>query len=213
MSDSPDVILWRHGRTEWNAAGRFQGQLDSHLDDVGRRQVVRAAGQLARRRPSRVVSSDSLRALDTAAALGEVTGLEVTPDPRLREVDLGAWSGLTRSQVEERFPAEYATWLAGGDLARGGGETFAAVGERAALAAMEHHAPLEPDAGPLVLVTHGGTARSLVLAVVGLTEADRHCFDVLMNARWATLRRRGEQWRLVEYNVGDPGDEVTAPAF
>ncbi len=91
------VILLRHGRTEWNASGRFQGQLDSPLDAVGLAQAAAAGTALKPMRPDALVSSDLKRALDTAAVVGAECGLDVTVDQRLREIHLGAWQGLTRA--------------------------------------------------------------------------------------------------------------------
>ncbi len=196
------VIVLRHGRTEWNALGRFQGQHDVHLDEVGEAQVAAAAEVLTKRHPARLVSSDSMRALRTADALAHVTGLEVYADPRLREVDLGEWSGLTREQVAERFPEQYDAWIRGEDFPRGGGETFTTVGQRARAALEEHLDQLDDAAGPLVLVTHGGTALSLLVDLLDLGPQYRRRFGPLHNAQWLTVRRQDGQWRLVEHNVG-----------
>jgi probable phosphoglycerate mutase len=68
------------------------------------------------------------------------------------------------------------------------------------------------DAGPLVVVTHGGTSRSLVLALLGLPEAARSAFAVLGNARWAALVRHGAGWRLTAYNAGREPEAAAEPA-
>ena len=77
------LVLWRHGRTEWNAQHRFQGQTDVPLDEVGQAQAHRAAEVLARLEPTTIVASDLLRTRQTAAALAQVTGLTVQHDPQL----------------------------------------------------------------------------------------------------------------------------------
>ncbi|HVE99357.1 MAG TPA: histidine phosphatase family protein [Mycobacteriales bacterium] len=204
MTAGPELILWRHGRSEWNAAGRFQGQLESDLDELGRQQAADAAAKLAALRPSRLVSSDSARARDTAAALATATRLPVTYDARLREIDLGAWSGLTRDDVRERFPDEYAAWQEGRDVVRGGGETFATVGERAVAVVAESLAGLAEEAGPLVLVTHGGTALSALVVLLELPVTVRRRLGPLGNARWSRLSPApdGVGWRLAEHNAG-----------
>ena len=71
------VIIWRHGRTEWNLAGRVQGQTDVPLDEVGREQARSAAARLASLQPTRIVTSDLSRARDTADELGRLAGVEV----------------------------------------------------------------------------------------------------------------------------------------
>ncbi|HEY0402911.1 MAG TPA: histidine phosphatase family protein, partial [Blastococcus sp.] len=112
----PRVLVWRHGRTSWNAEGRFQGQLDPPLDAVGRDQAGSAAAQLAQVLPRTgtvVACSDLVRAADTAEALAALLGVPLRRDPRLRELSLGSWEGLTRQDVAERHPEQYADWMAG----------------------------------------------------------------------------------------------------
>jgi probable phosphoglycerate mutase len=204
LTDPVDLVVWRHGRTAWNDAGRFQGHTDTPLDTVGHAQSRVAARALSLLRPSLVVSSDLARAASTAAYLG----LPVTLDARLREVDVGAWGGLSRPEIEERFPQTYAAWLRGEDVRREGGETVDEVALRSVEAVTEHLAAVPPG-GPLVVVSHGGTSRALVLALLGLPASARPLFGALGNARWAALVRRGSGWRLVAYNTGiepEPAD-------
>jgi probable phosphoglycerate mutase len=201
LTARPEVLLWRHGRTEWNAAGRFQGQLDSPLDETGRAQVAAGAVEVARHDVRRIVSSDSTRALHTADVLAHLTGLPVHADARLREVHLGQWSGLTREEVQERFPDEYASWVAGDDITRGGGETFAEVGQRA-WACLEDHLEMMDGDGALVAVTHGGTALSLLVQALGIPRELRRAFGPLGNAHWSRLTWQGNRLRLAEHNVG-----------
>ena len=98
------LVMLRHGQTEWNAGSRMQGQLDTDLTDLGRAQAVAAAEVLAKRQPLLIVSSDLRRALETAEALGERTGVEVDVDTRLRETHLGDWQGLTHIDVDAMAP-------------------------------------------------------------------------------------------------------------
>ncbi|WP_345710808.1 histidine phosphatase family protein, partial [Kineococcus glutinatus] len=128
------VVLWRHGRTGFNAARRFQGQLDIDLDAVGREQVAASAAVLARLRPAAVVASDLLRAAATAKALAERTGLPLELDAGLREVDVPAGEGLGNDEVAARWPQEHAAWRRGEDVPMGGGERRSEAGARAAAA-------------------------------------------------------------------------------
>ena len=206
MTGGVDLVVWRHGRTEWNDTGRFQGHLDPPLDEVGRLQAKTAASALAALAPAAIVSSDLARARDTAACLGMATGLEVAYDTRLRELDVGAWGGLTRVEVAERFPETYAAWLRGEDVRREGGETVAELATRVVDAVEERLADVT---GPLVVVTHGAAARALVVGLLRLPPAATAAFAVLDNARWARLAGRPGGWRLTAYNVGveaDPAD-------
>src|SRR4051794_41858311 len=88
------VVLLRHGRTEWNATGRFQGQMDAPLDGIGRAQAEAAAVAVAPMRPNAIVTSDLSRAADTATAVAAEAGGEPAIDPRVRGNFLGSWAGL-----------------------------------------------------------------------------------------------------------------------
>ena len=98
------VVLWRHGRTEWNNQKRFQGHLDVPLDAVGHQQAVTAARALATLRPDRIVTSDPSRAAQTAAALAAVTGVTVVEDAGLREAHAGDWQGRTHAEIRALDP-------------------------------------------------------------------------------------------------------------
>ena len=196
------LLVWRHGRTEWNASGRFQGQLDPPLDDEGRAQAARTAPYLAatlRAEDTVLVSSDLQRALGTAGALAPLLRLPVRVDERLREHHLGSWEGLTRDEVAERHPGQYEDWLSGRPVPGRGGETQAAVAARA-LAAVADLAP----ASTAVLVTHGGTAGRLVEALLGLASGNRRVFGSLGNCHWSELVHQASGWRLLRHNVSVP---------
>jgi glucosyl-3-phosphoglycerate phosphatase len=206
----PRLLIWRHGRTEWNAAGRFQGQLDPPLDDEGRRQAALVAPLLAAGLPAGtvVVSSDLTRAVETAGALTELLGVELRTDARLREHGLGCWEGLTRDEVAERYPEQFADWRAGRPVQGRGGEEAAHVAERA-LAAL---ADL-PEAPAAVVVTHGGTAGRLMEALLGLDASHRRVLGPLGNCSWSELVLQSGHWRLVRHNAWLPQPvEGGAPA-
>jgi len=177
----------------------IQGQLDIALDELGRAQAVAAARVLAALRPDVLVSSDLSRARETAEVLAAACDLPVTFDPRLRELDLGSWQGLTSEQAREQHPDEHAAWLDGVDVPRGGGETYAQAGARAAEAVLSLALP--PD-GTLVAVTHGGTARAAVAALLELP--DEHAWRVaaLGNCCWSVLVQARRGWRLEQHGVG-----------
>jgi broad specificity phosphatase PhoE len=202
------VVLLRHGRTEWNATGRFQGQLDSPLDVIGKAQAVEMAASVASMDPGAIVSSDLSRAMDTAAAVAAEMNASVVSDARLREIDLGAWQGLTRAEARAQFPAEYAGWQAGEDERRGGGETYAEVGARAATCVDEWLDKLGPGS-TLLAVTHGGTARATIGTLLDLPPDTWWRLAPLGNCRWSLLGDIGRGWRLEEHNAGSPPEEET----
>lgn len=168
-STSRRLVVVRHGQTEWNVAGRYQGHADIPLDEEGEAQAAALAETLADLAPDLVVSSDLQRAVRTAAPLAARAGLVPILDRRLREVDVGAWEGLTAEEALARFPVEYTAWRSGEDVVRGGGETRAAGGARAAEALCEHAERIRPG-GLLVAVSHGMVLRA---ALEALREAGR----------------------------------------
>ena len=193
------LVVWRHGRTAWNAAGRFQGQLDPPLDAEGRAQAARTAPHLVagglRPGSTVVVSSDLVRAVDTATALTGLLGVPLQVDERLREHGLGSWEGLTRDEVAGRYPDQFADWLAGRPVQGRGGEENAAVVARAVAALADL-----PPVDVAVVVTHGGTAGRLIEALLGLGPEHRRVFGPLSNCGWSEVVRQGERWRLMRHN-------------
>lgn len=202
---SRQVILWRHGRTEWNVAGRVQGQTDIPLDDVGRAQARLAASRLAALVPDRIVSSDLSRAAETARVLGELTGTEVELDPRLRELDFGEREGLTWRQAWEQFPAAMKAWSEGDETQIPGSETHRQAGERFAAALHDLLEDLPAD-GVLVVVAHGAVLRTGACVFLGIPEPHWGSFGGLGNCSWSVLEESRYQewskWRLTEWNAG-----------
>jgi broad specificity phosphatase PhoE len=196
------LVVWRHGRTHWNASGRFQGQLDPPLDEEGRAQAARTAPYLAAALPTEetvVVSSDLQRAVDTAGVLAPLLGVPVRVDERLREHGLGSWEGMTRDEVAERHPGQYEDWVAGRPVPGRGGEAQADVAARALAAVADL-----PPAASAVLVTHGGTAGRLIEALLGLGQEHRRIFGPLGNCHWSELSFQASGWRLMRHNVSVP---------
>jgi broad specificity phosphatase PhoE len=202
------VVLLRHGRTEWNASGRFQGQLDSPLDPTGRAQAAAAGAALLPMQADALVSSDLKRTLDTAQVVAEACGLEVAVDERLREIHLGAWQGLTRAEARSSYPQEYARWQAGEDARRGGGETYAEVGVRAR-ACVDDWLERLGEGSLLLTVTHGGTARATIGTLLAMPPDTWWRLAPLSNCRWSMLADSGRGWRLEEHNAGSPPEEET----
>jgi broad specificity phosphatase PhoE len=97
------VLLIRHGESLWNAEGRWQGQADPPLTDLGRRQAIAAAQRLGV--VDEIVASTLERALETAMLVSDQLGIgPVHPDPRLRERHAGEWQGLTRAEIDAGWP-------------------------------------------------------------------------------------------------------------
>lgn len=196
------LLVWRHGRTEWNASGRFQGQLDPPLDDVGRAQARAAAAHLvASGLPpdAVVVTSDLVRAVETATALTDALGVELRVDERLREHGLGSWEGSTRDEVARDLPEQYADWMAGRPVRGRGGEDPAAVARRACAAVADL-----PAGSVAVVVTHGGTGGRLIESLLELGPEHRRVFGPLGNCHWTELAFQATRWRVLRHNSAAP---------
>lgn len=159
------VFLMRHGAIVQRDPRRFIGQTDLPLTGEGRTQAGLWREALADVPFVAALASDLSRCLETASIVLAGRGLSARPEPRLREVDLGAWENLTVEEVQERFPGAYER--RGDDLtgfAPEGGESFADVQARA-VAALGELAGLE---GNVLVVAHGGVNRSLLCHALGL---------------------------------------------
>lgn len=105
-----DLWLVRHGQTDWNLTGRWQGQASDApgLNDIGHAQVLKICEQLKRIKFSAIYSSDLLRARQTAGLIAEPLGLTIILEPRLREINLGVWEGMPSDEIEAKYPKELA---------------------------------------------------------------------------------------------------------
>ena len=194
------IIVWRHGETAWNAEGRYQGQADVDLNARGVSQAVAAAPRIAALRPDRIVTSDLSRAATTAQQLARHTGLTVELEPRLREINVGDWAGMTNAEVFAAHP-DFAQALAEGRDARRSatGETGAEAGSRVAEALLDI-AESSPDGSTVVTVSHGFALRVATVFLLGLDYAHNLTLGGLWNASWSVLQPSGPNWRLLSYN-------------
>jgi alpha-ribazole phosphatase len=167
------LLLVRHGETDWNAAGRWQGHSDVALNARGREQARTLSEELAEGEPvAAIYSSDLGRARETAEIIGARLGVPVGTDPRLREIFFGRWEGSTTAELEQRFPDEVAAWRADDGSSRfGGGETYVEMGERV-VEALQEIAARHPDEA-VVVVLHGGPIRGVLAHAAGVTYAEQ----------------------------------------
>ena len=128
------------------------------------------------------------------------SGLVARRDQRLREIDLGRWQGLTAREAQQRFPVEFTAWRSGEDVARGGGETYAEAGARAAGCLLEL-IDLMPAGRTALAVTHGGTARGALGVLLGLPVEHWWRLAPLGNACWSVLLEGERGWRLERHNA------------
>ncbi len=154
MDGSPTCLLMvRHGQSTWNADGRWQGHADAPLSALGEAQAAAAAGAVGA--VDAVVASDLERARRTAEIVAEHLGREpLMLDPRLRERDAGAWTGLTRAEIEEGWPGHLADWRTPDGFERD--EQLLARVLDAVAEIHRHH-----TGGRVLVVAHGGVLRAI----------------------------------------------------
>ena len=195
------VLLMRHGQSEWNADGRWQGQADPPLTDLGRAQAHHASRALGV--VDAIVASDLERAAETAAIIsGELGVGPLVLDPDLRERDAGAWSGLTRREIERDWPGYLDD--EGEERRRPDGwEPDDELLARATAALLRIHR-LVPG-GEAIAVTHGG----LIYVIEGHFGMP---FERLANVggRWLEVGDGGLE-RLGDRVVLVDDDETTIP--
>ncbi len=181
------VLVLRHGQSEWNAVGRWQGQADPPLSELGRRQAGVAASRLGD--VDAIVSSDLQRAGETAEIIAGVLGVgPIVVEPDLRERSAGEWSGLTRAEIESAYPG----YLGDGRRPPGWEDDDALLGR--ALRGLGRVAALAPG-GEVLVVSHGGVVYALE-AHLGFER--QHLANV------------GGRWFDVDLDTGDlrAGDRV-----
>lgn len=181
------ILLIRHGETAWNAERRLQGHLDIPLNAEGERQAGLLAAALEGEPLDVLVSSDLMRARQTAQAIAGLRGMPLRTEPGLRERCYGGFEGLLYAEIEQRFPREFAAWQArnvDAVLPPGAnrGETFRAFFERAtgAILALGSAFPGKTVA----LVAHGGVLECAYRLARGLpleTPRDFKVFNASVN--------------------------------
>jgi broad specificity phosphatase PhoE len=175
----------RHGRTEWNAAGRMQGQLDSSLDELGRRQAEVHGRLLADVGIEAIYASPLARARETVEIVRRFVDLSPRFDDRIMEWNCGEWSGQLRAEVAERWPEEWAALAADPYRYRGPGcENYPDMTARVAPFV---EAVVADPAQSIAVISHGMIGRVMVGLLMCFDERDMIGFrqpnDVIYRVR------------------------------
>ena len=179
------IFLARHGESDWNVEKRFQGHSDRPLTKRGREQAHALADLVGSEKIDAVYTSPLSRARETAEIVAARAGLKAVALPELREVDTGSWSGLSRADVEARFPEGFARWRSGGSGWEDG-ESYEEMAERV-IGALRKIAEDHPD-GRVLVISHGGPIRAIHAAAEGLAIKDyRRLKPVEPNARLSAV--------------------------
>lgn len=192
---SKRILLIRHGQTDWNTEGRWQGMMDVPLNSTGIAQARALAQHLTGRPVAAIYSSDLQRAALTAQTIGAALAVQPKFDARLRELNIGMLQGMTYMEMMERFPATVAQMRADYmDFVFPQGESRRMLQSRAYSFWEE---VLAAETGPeTVLVTHGGVIRVLLMRLfadeIGIQS---HGFN---NTSITVVEQEGEGWRLAQ---------------
>jgi len=242
-----ELTLVRHGETAWNAIRRIQGSIDIELNTTGQAQAAAIGQALARRhlqrhapgqdqeqgqdqrwsgagRFHRLISSDQTRAAQTAAAIAQATGLELTLDPELRERRYGLFEGQGYDEIETRWPADWVRWQArdptwgppegetlGGFNARVCAWLDRIAGAMQSSAAQGVFVPEAAEPFRVIAVTHGGVLDMAFRRAAGLTlDAPRK--HQTLNAARNVLRFERGVWEVVVWadteHLSQPADDL-----
>ena len=199
-----DLICVRHGRTEWNARKRFQGHSDIPLDAEGRAQARGLAALLRDEPIATAVSSDLLRAAETARVVLQGRDVALRIDPDWREMRFGAWEGLTWDEIVAVTPElDPAGEASPKTYIPAGGESFDELAQRVRAAVERVVAATPPHAAALV-ATHAGPLHALLRVLLG--EASAETLKVRFVPASVTRFRRDDAgtWRLVRLNQSAP---------
>jgi broad specificity phosphatase PhoE len=162
------LYLARHGETEWNRVGRWQGATDVPLNDAGRAQAVELAESLRGVKLAGVASSDLVRAAETARLVAEALALPVLGAyAALRERSYGVFEGLTRAECETKYAEIWNAHRPGDLLEPPGAEPRAAV-EARMMRGLAEVVELHAVDAPVLVVSHGGAIRSFLAAIDGV---------------------------------------------
>lgn len=200
--------LVRHGESVWNSENRLQGHGGVGLSEKGHRQAASTAAFLSATlsHASLIVRSDLRRVAETAAPTEALLDVEVRLDQRLREIDVGFWSGLTWDEVAQRDPSAYRRWRAGEDVPRGGAETWAELRERVWPALRD----LADVGGDVLVFTHGGPIRVGVAAGLAMPPLGEQQLGAVHNCGLTELEFADGEMLLRSYNRFDHLDHYPA---
>jgi broad specificity phosphatase PhoE len=193
------LYLVRHGETDWNKLGRFQGQNDNNLNELGLAQARDTARAAISWQPTALYSSPLCRTMRVAEEISRLVGLPVSPDPRLKELDLGELEGVTGEEMRAVWPKVYDTWRNDPEaVVMPGGESLVQLQDRTwqAFQSLEG-AHSQGDA--IIMVSHNFAIRALCGKLLGLPLSHFHRMYLSLGSV-STMEKSALGWRLLTYN-------------
>lgn len=192
-----EIILARHGETEWNVKDIFRGLADIALSNNGLKQAEKLARYLSSQKIEAVYSSPLQRARQTAELIARHHRLDVLVTPGLIDVNYGEWQGLLATQVQEKYPELYTLWSNQPQRVRiPGGDRLSQVRRRSRAVVAE---VINKYSGTVVLVSHRAVNQVLICALLGLSTS--HFWNVKLDvAGTTTFTYENDRFVLVEHN-------------
>ena len=192
-----EIILARHGQTEWNVEEVFRGRIDIELNQTGAKQAELLAESLSGQNIEAVYSSPLKRAANTAEAIARRHSLKVETSPGLTDCDFGQWQGLHLKEVRKKYKKLYQQWAESPQLVQiPGGESLDEVRERA-LKVVD--GVVAKHTGSVVLVSHRVVNKVLICALLGLDNS--HFWNIMQdNCGITTFNYDNGQFILTEHN-------------
>jgi broad specificity phosphatase PhoE len=198
MPDGRTVTVFRHGQSEGNVAGTWQGRTDGALTDLGRHQAAEASQYAPK--VDAFYTSPLQRAKKTAEIIGSSIGVDPVPTDGLMEMAFGSWEDLTHEEVAASDPELFSrVFVDEIDLPRGGtGETFTQAGRR-----ISDTITCLADAtdGDFGVVSHGAAIRAYIVDILGLSFAERNRLPVARNTSMTSVLYAGDRAMVSSYNV------------
>jgi len=191
------LILIRHGETEWNAQGRYQGQSDVPLSDLGMQQAELLAERLMDLKIDAIYTSDLKRAWMTATTIAKNHNLKINPEPRLRELKFGILEGLTFDEAESQYPEMIRAWLDDFNNTPLDAETIQTFNAR--IVSLMESLKQEHNGQVVLLVGHGGSLSEILRVVLGLSREKRWYLE-LENASLSEIAIADEYISLKRLN-------------
>jgi broad specificity phosphatase PhoE len=193
------LLLVRHGETEWNKLGKFQGQQDIAMNARGLAQAQETARAVAAEASTCLYSSPLCRTMQVAEEISRFAGPPVVPVPGLKELDLGDLEGVTGQEMRTRWPEVYAAWRKDpSSVVMPNGESLVQLQDRAWQSVLEME-QAHSDSDTLVIVSHNFTIRTIIGKVLGMPLTNFHRMTLDLSSI-CTLESNDGSRRLVCYN-------------
>jgi len=192
-----ELVLVRHGETEWNVAGVFRGQIDTCLSETGIKQAELLAAYLSTLAIEAIYSSPLQRALKTAEAVAKPHTLKVSVEPDLIDFNFGKWQGLSHEEIKEKYGELYATWITHPEQVKmPEGETLDDVRKRVI---RFRNKVIENHRGTIVIVGHRVVNKVMLCALLGLD--DSHFWKIRQDiCGISVFTYQNEQFILTRHN-------------